>query len=79
MKQPTTHVEAFVELFRDAGSIPAASTRLVDKAFIDNALRLSGTRARTRVPVFGVNDVCYSPVTLSKQLAAMVSASKGCR
>jgi hypothetical protein len=26
LKQSTTHVEAGVELFRDAGSIPAAST-----------------------------------------------------
>ena len=28
IKQSTTHVEAYVEISRDAGSIPAASTRL---------------------------------------------------
>ena len=41
IKQSTTHVEAYVEISRDAGSIPAASTFLRKKPFGENVEGLS--------------------------------------
>jgi hypothetical protein len=61
----------------DSGSIPAASILVVDKAFLDNDLRLSGTRVGTRVPVFGTFGVSYWLVTVLEYLVAPVLCLTG--
>ena len=49
IKESTTHVEAFVELFRDAGSIPAASTFFRNEPFGENVEGLSYCGAKSCV------------------------------